>query len=104
MEISNYHKQIIITTLQTLHHNKLKDLYSNIDIAKKELPVDLYIRMIDGDEFIYDETKNIEDKHKYRKLNFLDGRWCLKTILFYHFTKIKNFSEEEYNQINNYID
>lgn len=99
MEITPDDKQIMISTLQTLHRNSVNDLLQNIETAKNLLSSDIYQLMLNGDEFIYDESKKIHYKEQYRKITSLEGRWCLKTIIFYHYSKTEKISLTEYRNI-----
>ena len=95
MEITPKEKQIVISTLQTLHRNSANDLLENIETAKNLLPSNIYQLMLNGDEFIYDDSKKIPYKEQYRKISSLEGRWCLKTIIFYHYSKTEKISLTE---------
>ena len=99
MDITPDDKQIMISTLQTLHRNSVNDLLENIETAKNLLTSDIYQLMLNGDEFIYDESKKIPYKEQYRKISHLEGRWCLKTIIFYHYSKTEKISLTEYRNI-----
>ena len=99
MEITNADRQIMISTLQTLHRNSVEDLIKNILVAKDGLSTDLYQLMLNGDEFIYGEDKDIPYKEQYRKISKLDGRWCLKSIIYYNYTRTEKITKEQHNEI-----
>ena len=99
MEITNDDRQIMISTLQSLHRNSVEDLLGKIELAKDGLSTELYQLMVNGDEFIYDEDSKIPFKEQYRKVSLLEGRWCLKSIIYYNYTRIEKISKEEYSQI-----
>ena len=99
MELSPEDKKIMISTLQTLHRNTVDDLIGNIAIAKDGLSTDVYQLMVNGDEFIYGDEKDLPNKEQYRKINLLDGRWCLKTIIYYNLTRIEKFSNDDHKRI-----
>ena len=99
MKITNDDKQIMISVLQTLHRNTVNDLIVKISMAKEKLSQELYQLMLNGDEFIYDNDKDIINKEQYRKITHLEGRWCLKSILFYHYTRTEKITKHEYNQL-----
>ena len=99
MEITNDDKQIMISVLQTLHQNTVNELIQKIPMAKEKLNEELYQLMLNGNKFIYDTDKDIINKEQYRKITQLEGRWCLKSIIFYHMTRTKKISSQEYTQI-----
>lgn len=99
MEITNDDRQIMISVLKTLHRNSVDDLLGKIEVAKDGLSTELYQLMVNGDEFIYDGNSNIPFKEQYRKISLLEGRWCLKSIIYYNYTRTEKVSKEEYNKI-----
>ena len=99
MKITNDDKQIMISVLQTLYRNTVNDLIEKIPMAKEKLNQELYQLMLNGNEFIYDSDKDIINKEQYRKITNLEGRWCLKSILFYHYTRTEKITKDEYNQL-----
>ena len=99
MELTPEDKKIMILTLQTLHRNSADDLINNIIQAKEKLSPDVYHLMLNGDEFIYGDDKDIPFKEQYRKINLLEGRWCLKSIIYYNLTRIEKFSNDEHKRI-----
>ena len=125
MEISNQDKKLMISTLGTLRFNSYNDLVQNIKNAQKELLPELFNLMVNGDTQMYNgdtqmyngdtqmyngdtqmyngENQIIENKDKYNKIKLLDGRWSLKTIIFYHYNRVKNITEEQFNEINQYL-
>ena len=111
MEISNQDKKLMISTLGTLRFNSYNDLVQNIKNAQKELLPELFNLMVNGDTQMYNgdtqmyngESQIIENKDKYNKIKLLDGRWSLKTIIFYHYNRVKNITEEQFNEINQYL-
>ena len=99
MEITNDDRQIMISTLQSLHRNSVDDLLVKIKFAKDKLSTEIYQLMLNGDEFIYSDDINVPFKEQYRKISLLEGRWCLKSIIYYNYTRTEKISKEEYNQI-----
>lgn len=99
MELTPADKQIMINTLKTLHLNSVDDLIGNIAIAKDGLSTDVYQLMVNGDDFIYEADKNINFKEQYRKISVLEGRWCLKSIIYYHYSRTKKISSEDHKRI-----
>tara|TARA_Y100000389_G_C17333188_1_gene449243 strand:+ start:134 stop:445 length:312 start_codon:yes stop_codon:yes gene_type:complete len=99
MEITSSDKQIMINTLKTPHLNSVDDLLGNIAIAKDGLSTDVYQLMVNGDEFIYGDDKDLPNKEQYRKITSLDGRWCLKSIIYYHYTRTMKISSDNHKRI-----
>ena len=69
MEITNDDRQIMISTLQTLHRNSVDDLFMKINFAKDKLSTEIYQLMLNGDEFIYSHDINVPFKEQYRKIS-----------------------------------
>jgi hypothetical protein len=99
MEITNDDRQIMISTLQSLHRNSVDDLLVKIKFAKDKLSTEIYQLMLNGDEFIYGDDIKVPFKEQYRKVSLLEGRWCLKSIIYYNYTRTEKVSKEEYNKI-----
>ena len=99
MELTNGEKTHMISVLSTLNYNTFEDLKNNLNKAKKIISNDSYNLLLSGDSPIFDETVNVKDTDKYKKISILEGRWCLESQLFYHLTKTKKITHEEYNEI-----
>jgi hypothetical protein len=78
-------KKIMINILSTLIYNTSADLKNKLKINKPILGDYAYNLMLNGDNYVHNQTGN--NSYKYRFISELDGRWCLKTIIFYHETK-----------------
>ena len=89
----------IIDVLKTLAYNNVKDLKTKLAKAKDTLDYDKYMLMIFGDDNLYSDESIPTNKDKYKSISLLDGRWCLQTQLFYHLTKTKKITHEEYNEL-----
>ena len=92
----------IIDVLKTLIYNDVNDLKTKLVKAKEKLNSDKYTLMIFGDQDLYPNNSIINDKDKYKSISLLDERWCLQTQLFYHLTKTKKVTQDEYNEIINF--
>jgi len=93
MELSHQEKQYIISTLGTLRLNTYEDLVNNIKNVKKKISHKAFNLMVHGD------TPDITND-KYYKISLLEGRWALKSIIYYHYNCIKNINKEQFNEIN----
>jgi len=89
----------IIDVLKTLAYNNVKDLKTKLVKAKETLNSEKFTLMMFGDQNLYSDESIINDKDKYKSITLLDGRWCLQTQLFYHLTKTKKITHEEYNEL-----
>jgi len=89
----------IIDVLKTLIYNDVNDLKTKLVKAKETLNSKKYTLMMFGDQDLYPNNSIINDKDKYKIISSLDGRWCLQTQLFYHLTKTKKITHEEYNEL-----
>ena len=92
----------IVDVLKTLAYNNVNDLKPKIVKAKETLNSDKYKLMIFGDQDLYPNNSIITDKDKYKIISSLEGRWCIQSQLFYHLTKTKKVTQDEYNEIINF--
>lgn len=92
----------IVDVLKTLAYNNFNDLKTKIVKAKEILNSDKYTLMIFGDQDLYPNNSIITDKDKYKIISSLEGRWCIQSQLFYHLTKTKKVTQDEYNEIINF--
>ena len=99
MEIQPNEKNEMISVLKVLHLNTVEDLLEKLKTAKDMLTEEKYQLMINGNSFIYDRESEIPYKEQYRKITQLEGRWCLKSIIFYHMSRTKKISSEEHKRI-----
>lgn len=103
MEIEPHEKTEMISVLKVLHLNTVEDLIEKLKTAKNILTDDKYQLMVNGNSFIYGQESEIPNKEQYRKITLLEGRWCLKSILFYHMTRTKKISSQEYTQLMSFL-
>ena len=99
MNITKKDKDIFDSVLKTLIYNSIGDLKDKINIVKHQLSPDKYNLLIFGDANLYKDDCNLENKDMYRVIKCFDYRWCLKSILYYHLSKTKKISLDEYNDI-----
>ena len=92
----------IVDVLKTLAYNNFNDLKTKIVKAKETLNSEKYTLMIFGDQDLYPNNSIITDKDKYKIISSLEGRWSLQSQLFYHLTKTKKVTQDEYNEIINF--
>ena len=92
----------IVDVLKTLAYNNFNDLKTKIVKAKEILNSEKYTLMIFGDQDLYPNNSIITDKDKYKIISSLEGRWSLQSQLFYHLTKTKKVTQDEYNEIINF--
>ena len=92
----------MVDVLKTLAYNNFNDLKTKIVKAKEILNSDKYTLMIFGDQDLYPNNSIITDKDKYKIISSLEGRWCIQSQLFYHLTKTKKVTQDEYNEIINF--
>ena len=99
MELTKADSVCMIDVLRTLIYNNVSDLKTKLVNAKNNLKPEIYKIMIFGDQDLFPNESVVKDKHEYRCISSLDGRWCLQSQLFYHLTKTKKVTEEEYNEL-----
>lgn len=102
MPLTNDECYCIVDVLKTLAYNNVTDLKIKLKKAKKLLNSDKYKLMIYGDQDLYPNDSLINNKDKYKIISSLEGRWCLQSQLFYHLTKTKKVTKDEYNEIINF--
>lgn len=97
LQLDDSQKKIMINILRTLIYNTPADLKNKLVINKPILGNTVYNLMLNGDTNLYKDNSNNLDK--YRIISELDGRWCLKTILFYHETKTFKVTKAERKEL-----
>ena len=90
---------IFDSVLRTLIHNSIDDLKHKLLNVKYQLSSEKYNLLMFGNSDLYNEDCELENKNMYRVIKELDNRWCLKSILYYHLSKIKRITQEQYNEI-----
>ena len=101
MELTKADKTYMIDVLRTLIYNNVNELKTKLANAKDILDNEKYKLMIFGDEDLFLNDSQVKNSEKYKAISVLDGRWCLQSQLFYHLTKTKKVTQEEYNEIIN---
>ena len=99
MELTEHEKQIMVSVLSTLIYNSVDDLRKKLISVKESLSKEKYDLMVFGDEDLFSADAVIAHKDKYKRVSFLDGRWCLQTQLFYGVHKTKRVTQEQYNEM-----
>ena len=99
MELTKEDSVCMIDVLRTLIYNNVSDLKTKLVNAKNNLKPEIYKIMIFGDKDLFPNESVVKDKHEYRCISSLDGRWCLQSQLFYHLTKTKKITEDEYYEL-----
>jgi hypothetical protein len=99
MELSENEKQIMISILRTLIYNTVDELKVKLISAKETLSSEKYNLMMFGDDDLFEPDADVKYKEKYKRINVLEGRWCLQSQLFYHLTKTKKIKEDEHNEL-----
>ena len=102
MPLTKDESYCIVDVLKTLAYNDVTDLKIKLKKAKKLLNSNKYKLMIYGDQNLYPNNSIITDKDKYKIISSLEGRWSLQSQLFYHLTKTKKVTQDEYNEIINF--
>ena len=101
MELTKADKTCMIDVLRTLIYNNLNELKTKLTNAKDILSEEKYKLMILGDEDLFSDDSQVKNSEKYKAISVLEGRWCLQSQLFYHLTKTKKVTQEEYEEIIN---
>ena len=99
MELTKEDSVCMIDVLRTLIYNNVSDLKTKLVNAKETLNPEIYKIMIFGDQDLFPLDSVVKNKKEYRCISSLDGRWCLQSQLFYHLTKTKKITEDEYYEL-----
>ena len=99
MILTEHEKQVMTNILRLLIYNSINELKPNLISAKEVLSKEKYDLMVFGDEDLFSPDTDIAHKDKYKRVSFLDGRWCLQTQLFYGVHKTKRVTQEQYNEM-----
>ena len=99
MELTENEKQIMISILRTLIYNTVDELKVKLVSAKETLSSEKYNLMMFGDEDLFEPDADVKYKEKYKRINVLEGRWCLQSQLFYGVDKTKKVKQEEYDEL-----